>query len=193
MYKILLLLSLKLVDFLLIDQLILLHYLDLRSLFFKGLLAKFKKLIDSGKLRVKIVDGRMVLELPTDVLFSSGKAKLSDEGTIAIQVIAAVLATIPGRRYQVEGHTDNVPIKTSRYPSNWELAAARAIGVTKAMIVAGMPGETISAASFGQFRPLSTNDTAEGKATNRRIEIVLVPDLSSLPGFDELNTAVGGS
>ena len=160
---------------------------------FRNLLAKFKSLIDAGKLKVKIRDGRMVLALPTDVLFSSGKAKLSDEGKQAIADVAQVLATIPGRRFQIEGHTDNIPIKTRKYPSNWELAAARALGVSAAMREAGMPGTGLSAASYGEFRPAGKNETPEGREANRRIEIVLVPDLSSLPGFEELKTAVGDS
>lgn len=158
---------------------------------FRALLAKFKQLIDSGKLRVKIVDGRMVLELPSDVLFASGKAELSDEGKVSIQSVAAVLVTIGGRQFQVEGHTDNVPIKTRHFPSNWELASARALNVVKAMVEVGMPGEYLSAASFAEFKPVKSNDTEQGRAANRRIEIVIVPDLSSLPGFDELNAAVG--
>jgi chemotaxis protein MotB len=158
---------------------------------FRDLLAKFKSLIDAGKLEVKIVDGRMVLALPTDVLFASGSASLSEEGKAAIAEVAGVLATIKGRRFQVEGHTDNVPIRSRKYPSNWELAADRAVTVARTMTEAGMPGGALSAASYGEFRPTEKNDTAEGREANRRIEIVLVPDLSSLPGFDELKSAVG--
>lgn len=163
---------------------------DRRVAQFRNLLQKFKKLIDAGKLKVKIVDGRMVLALPTDVLFPSGSAKLSKDGEQAIAEVTAVLKDIGGRRYQVEGHTDNVPIKTPQYPSNWELAAGRALGVVKAMVAAGMDGRELSAASFGEFHPTATNSTKAGRAENRRIEIVLVPDLSSLPGFQELERIV---
>lgn len=166
---------------------------DKRVAEYRNLLAKFKSLIDAGKLKVKIVDGRMVLALPTDVLFASGSAKLSEEGEKAIAEIAGVLATIKDRRFQVEGHTDNVPIRSRKYPSNWELAADRAVTVARTMTDAGMPGQSLSAASYGEFRPTTSNDTAEGREANRRIEIVLVPDLSSLPGFDELKEAVGES
>ena len=152
----------------------------------RDLLSRFKLLIDAGKLEVKRVDGRMVLALPTDVLFPSGSAELSEEGHKAIVEVAAVLATIEGRRFQVEGHTDDVPIRSRRYPSNWELAAARAITVAKAMTEAGVPGGSLSAASFGEFRPTTSNATAEGREANRRIEIVLVPDLSRLPAAGEL-------
>jgi chemotaxis protein MotB len=80
-----------------------------------------------------------------------------------------------------------VPIATSQFPSNWELSAARAITVLKAMLEAGMPAARVSAAAFGDTAPAASNDSAEGKTANRRIEIILVPDLSLLPGFDELN------
>lgn len=153
---------------------------------YKNLLAKFKSLIDAGKLKVKIVDGRMVVELATDVLFSSGSAALSDAGKGAIVEVSQVLATIADRAFQVEGHTDNVPIKTAQFPSNWELAAARSLTVVKTMIEAGMPANRVSSAAFSEYRPVAGNDSPEGKSANRRIEIVVVPDLSTLPGFDEL-------
>ena len=153
---------------------------------FKALLDKFKKLIDSGKLKVRIHEGRMIVELATDILFPSGSATLSKDGKVAITEVAELLKSIPDRKFQVEGHTDNVPTKSGTYKSNWELASARALTVLKTMTDTGMPGERLSAASFGDTKPTKGNDTPEDKAANRRIEIVLVPDLSSLPGFDEL-------
>jgi chemotaxis protein MotB len=159
---------------------------DARLAEFKRLLNRFKSLIDAGKLQVKIVDGRMVVALASDVLFASGSAKLSKDGEAAIAEVARLLIEIPDRKFQVEGHTDNVPMKSAAYASNWELAAARALTVVKTMIDAGLPGGRISAASFGEFKPAWSNDTQEGRGANRRIEIVVVPDLSSLPGFDEL-------
>ncbi len=165
---------------------------DARIAEYQNLLARFRPLIDAGKLRVKIVDGRMVVELASDVLFPSGSAKLSKEGRASIDEVAVLLAGIPDRNFQVEGHTDNVPIHTTAYPSNWDLAADRALNVVKAMVEAGMPAERISAASYGEAKPAQSNETPEGRAANRRIEIVVVPDLSSLPGFEELNRAAGG-
>lgn len=157
---------------------------------FRALVDRFKTLIDAGKLGVKIVEGRMVVVLATDILFPSGSALLSKDGKGAIGEVAAVLKDIPDRRFQIEGHTDDVPIKGHAfYATNWELAAARAINVVKAMVDGQMPPERLSAASYSQFKPAQANDTKEGKAANRRIEIVLVPDLSSLPGFEELQKA----
>ncbi len=158
---------------------------------FRGLLERFKPLMDAGRLRVKIVEGRMVVELATDVLFASGSADLSPEGQAAITEVTGLLVSIPERRFQVEGHTDNVPIQTARFPSNWSLAAGRAITVVRTMIEAGMPPERVSAASYGEHKPTTGNDSPEGKAANRRIEIVVVPDLSDLPGFDELEKMSG--
>jgi chemotaxis protein MotB len=155
---------------------------------FKALLEKFKALIDAGKLKVTIRDGRMVVELATDILFTSGSATLSKDGKAAIIEVAELLKTIPVRKFQVEGHTDNVPMKGA-YKSNWELASARAMTVLHTMLDAGLAPERISAASYGDSRPTRSNDTPENRAANRRIEIVVVPDLSSLPGFEELRRA----
>lgn len=160
---------------------------DARIAEFKALIDKFKSLIDAGKLRVKIVEGRMVVELATDILFGSGSATLSRSGRDALKEVAEILASIPDRTFQIEGHTDNVPIKTAQFPSNWELAAARAITVVNTMTAGGMPAARISAASYADVKPAMSNETKEGRSANRRIEIVVVPDLSSLPGFDELN------
>lgn len=153
---------------------------------YRDLLARFKSLIDAGKLRVRIVDGQMVVELATDVLFPSGSAVLSSDGKSAVVEVATVLASIPERRFQIAGHTDTVPIRTARYRSNWDLAFDRAHSVLQAMIDAGMPTTRISASSYGEFRPTASNDSDEGKAKNRRIEIIVVPDLSQLPGAEEL-------
>ncbi len=155
---------------------------------FREMIDRFQALIDAGTLRVKMVDGRMVVELATDILFDSGSAQLSKAGQTALGEVAQVLQSIPDRRYQVEGHTDNVPIASAKYPSNWELAAERSLTVVKSMVVGGLDAERVSAASFGEYKPSDTNRTAEGRAANRRIEIVVTPDLSELPGFEELQS-----
>ena len=159
---------------------------------FKEFLARFKSLIDAGKLQVRIVEGRMVLTLPMDILFASGSAKLSKEGHQALLELGRGLAGIPERRFQVEGHTDDVPIKTATYPSNWELAAARSLGVVRALLEAGLAPDRVSAASYSEYRPRVANDGDTGRAANRRIEIVVVPDLTGLPGYDELVRLAGG-
>jgi len=154
---------------------------------YRDLVGRFQSMIDAGTLKVKIVNGRMVVAMATDILFPSGSATLRKDGQDAVSSVAQILASIPNREFQIEGHTDNVPVGSAQFPSNWDLGAARAIGVVQQMIAAGMPADRISAASFGEFRPVDTNRTKEGKAANRRIEIVVVPDLSQLPGFQELS------
>lgn len=159
---------------------------DERVAAYRDLVSRFQALIDAGTLSVKIVDGRMVVVLATDVLFASGSAELSADGAAALTQVGEVLATLSGRRFQVEGHTDDVPIRTAQYPSNWYLAAARAIGVVRHLMEHGVAPEAVSAASFADTRPVASNADRDARALNRRIEIVVVPDLSDLPGYDEL-------
>ncbi len=160
---------------------------------YRSLLAKFKSLIDAGRLKVKIVQGRMVVELASDILFPSGSAELSADGRKAILEVAGVLASIPDRHFQVEGHTDDDPIRTERFPSNWELGAGRAITVVRTLQEGGVPVTRLSGSSYAENRPVEPNRTKEGKAANRRIEIVVVPDLSLLPGYEELEQMAAGA
>ncbi|MCO5142149.1 MAG: OmpA family protein [Oligoflexia bacterium] len=155
---------------------------------FKDLTRRFKRLTDAGTLSVKIVDGKMVVSLGSDLLFAPGSARLSKDGISAVKEVTQQLVSLPSKRYQIEGHTDTVPINTQVFPSNWELASARSLSVMKTMIDSGMPSERVSAASYGEFQSVQANDTPEGRAANRRVEIVIVPDLSSLPGYEELQS-----
>ncbi|MBX2800609.1 MAG: OmpA family protein [Myxococcales bacterium] len=159
---------------------------DARVSQYQSLLSKFGDLIDAGRLTVKIVDGRMVVELASDVLFDSGVADLNDAGRESLLEVASVLAEISDRQFQVEGHTDNVPINNRDFPSNWELGSARAITVVRTLHEGGVPMDRLSAASYADNRPVGANEEEVGRASNRRIEIVVVPDLSLLPGSDEL-------
>jgi len=153
---------------------------------FKDLTAKFKTLTDSGALSVRIEDGKMMVSLGSDILFASGSSNLSVEGRKTISEIAKRLAEIPKKSYQVEGHTDNIPIKTALFPSNWELASARALSVVRNLIEGGLEPNRVSAASFAETHPVAANDNPELRAKNRRIEIVVVPNLENLPGYEEL-------
>lgn len=153
---------------------------------FADLSKRFKKLTDSGALSVKMIGGKMVVSLGSDVLFPAGSAHLSKDGVKAMKEVSAQLAAIADKKYQVEGHTDNQPISTATFPSNWELASARSIAVVKTMIDNGMAAERVSSASYADTQPVQSNDTVEGRAANRRVAIVVIPDLSSLPGYDEL-------
>ena len=141
---------------------------------------KLQSMIDGGQLTVSIDAGRIVINLPDNVLFNSGSASLNPEGRQAITQVGEVLSQFSDRRFQIEGHTDNVPIKSARYPSNWELSTARALSVVHLMTEIGVNPENISAAGFGEYRPRADNENDEGKQLNRRIEIVMLPNLDIL-------------
>lgn len=155
-----------------------------RAELFKSLITKFKKQIDAGQLTVVLRDGRMVLRLRNDVLFDPGRTSIKKEGQQALRDVAGVLASIGrqsiGRKLQVAGHTDNLPIGTDRFPSNWELSTARAVGVVKFLVAEGVKPELLSASGYGEHDPVAPNDTDDNRAKNRRIEIVLQPDISEL-------------
>ncbi len=141
---------------------------------------RLQSMIDGGQLTVSIDAGRIVINLPDNVLFNSGSTNLNVEGQVALRKIGEVLAQFSDRRFQVEGHTDNVPIKSARFPSNWELSTARAVAVVHLLTEIGVTPENVSAAGFGEFRPRADNETEEGKKLNRRIEIVMLPNLEIL-------------
>ncbi|MFW6067785.1 MAG: OmpA family protein [Myxococcota bacterium] len=157
---------------------------------FRNLLDKFRSMIESGQLRVRIVRNRMVVELPEGVLFDSGRARLKSEGEATLAQVAPILAELGDRSFQIAGHTDNVPIRTPRFPSNWELSTARAVAVARFLIEQDMPPDRLSAAGYADTEPVTSNDTPEGRAQNRRIEIVLVPALDELPDLSALQEEV---
>jgi chemotaxis protein MotB len=156
---------------------------------FQNMLEKFSKMIESGKLRVRIVRNRMVVELAENILFDSGKENLKPEGQEALSEVATVLASIKERDFQIAGHTDNIPIKSRRFPSNWELSTARAVTVTRFLAEKGVPALRLSAAGYADTQPVESNDTPEGRAQNRRIEIVLMPNLDELPDLSSLKAS----
>lgn len=159
---------------------------DARLATFRNMLERFNKMIASGKLRVRIVRGRMVVELSENILFDSGKADLKPEGQQALTEVAGVLSSINDRDFQIAGHTDNIPIKSAKFPSNWHLSTARAVNVATSLAAAGVPAGRLSAAGYADTQPAATNDTPEGRQQNRRIEIVLMPNLDELPDMSKL-------
>jgi chemotaxis protein MotB len=154
---------------------------------YRELVADLKPLVERGILKVEVVDGRVTLGMASDVLFASGSAELSATGKDNIAELAMILKNkSKDRDFQIEGHTDNEPISTAQYPSNWHLGAARAVAVAQFMVSKGFPEDQLSAASFADNAPVASNGTTEGRAQNRRIEIVVLPDLSDLPGYRKL-------
>lgn len=158
-----------------------------RNRIYEEVLGRFRSLIDAGRLSVSIVRGRMVINLPQDILFASGSATLGREGRETLSEIASVLSEFVDRTFQVEGHTDDDPISTSEFPSNWELSAARALSVVKLLVDRGVSPELVSGAGYGEFQPVATNETEDGQRLNRRIEIVMLPNLDVIA-----ETNVGG-
>jgi chemotaxis protein MotB len=152
---------------------------------YKQLFARLKKLIDAGTIKVVFRKGKMMVAMDSAVLFDSGKSELKDDGKAALDEITAALVTVGDRDFLVAGHTDNVPINR-RGMSNWDLSAQRAVKVVNYMISRGFPPEHLGAAGFGEFDPVADNATEDGRSQNRRIEIVLMPNLGELKGIKEM-------
>lgn len=150
---------------------------EARAAQFRQLALRLQKMIDAGSLRVTVRDGRVVLVLPNDVLFDSGRVQIKPVGRDALTEVAAALRPMTDRHFQVAGHTDNVPIDNARFASNWELSTQRAVEVVRLLIAQGVAPEALSAAGYGEYDPVAPNDAHEGKAKNRRIEITIVPNV----------------
>jgi chemotaxis protein MotB len=166
---------------------------EARAATYRSLTERLRSMIDAGQLQVKIRKGRMLISLPNDVLFDSGSAVLKQAGQSAVQKVAQALAPLADRQFLVAGHTDNQPIHTKRFASNWELSTARAVVVTRALVAAGMKPDTLGAVGYGEFDPIVANDTPEHRAQNRRIEIQLQPNLSELPSLENVDQPDGGA
>jgi chemotaxis protein MotB len=158
---------------------------DARATLFRSVLDRLRKLVDAGDLQIAMREGRLVLQLANDILFDSGSAEVKPQGRATLKKLGAVLVTITGRKFQVAGHTDDVPIGGARFSSNWDLSTARAVEVVKLLVVAGVRPQTLSAAGYGEFDAIAPNDGAQGRAKNRRIEITLVPNLDELYSIPE--------
>jgi chemotaxis protein MotB len=149
---------------------------------FKALTEQFRKMIDSGKLEVVLRHGRMVVKLPAGVLFDSGSAELSKDGKGALREVAAILNRVKGRRFMVAGHTDNVPVvASSPFKNNLELSTARALTVAQHLVASGMNPARLVAAGYSQYEPVQPNTREAGRRENRRIEIVLMPNVTEIP------------
>lgn len=150
---------------------------------YKALQDKFRALVDTGKLQVVFRNGQMTLKLPSGILFPSGSAELSKGGQTAIADVVKILMEFQDRRFIVAGHTDNQPIKTVQFPNNWYLSTARANSVVQFMIKEGFPAKSLAASGYGEFDPVAANDTDKNREQNRRIEIILAPNLEELPSL----------
>ena len=130
-------------------------------------------LVDANLVAVRRHEFWLEVEVRTDILFASGDARLSDKAIPALDALAGTLVKYPNP-VRVEGHTDNQPINTSHFPSNWELSAARAANVVHRFARAGISPQRLSMIGFGEYRPAQSNDTAAGRDANRRVIIVIL-------------------
>ncbi|MFP4682743.1 MAG: flagellar motor protein MotD [Ectothiorhodospira sp.] len=130
-------------------------------------------LIEAGMIDVGRNKLWIEVEINTSILFGSGSAELASDAVPILQRLAAILEQFPVRVH-VEGHTDDVPISTSVYPSNWELSAGRAATVVNLFARNGVDPDQMAAIGFGEYRPVGDNDTPEGRMENRRVNIVVL-------------------
>jgi len=135
----------------------------------------------ADELSVYIKDGNVYVSLEEKLLFKSGSDVVNPQGKEALKTLAQVLNSTKDITVLIEGHTDNVPIKTNQFKDNWDLSAARATSIVRILTKDyGFDTNRITASGRGEFHPVKTNETAEGRAGNRRTEVILSPDLNEL-------------
>ena len=134
-----------------------------------------KAVLEQGReqdVQVEIRDDGVLFRMTAPFLFGSGNADLRPESAPLLDRLARMFRKFPAE-VRVEGHTDDVPIASARFPSNWELSAARAVSVARYFQGAGLPPGRLAAVGYGEHRPVAENATAEGRSRNRRVEILL--------------------
>lgn len=134
-----------------------------------------KPLVDKKLIKISKDKLWVKIEMNNRILFTSGAAKLSEKAYPILEELSEVLRGLPNH-IDVEGHTDNLPIRTTIFPSNWELSAARAASVVHLFAKNGVDPKRMSAIGFGEFRPITSNDTALERRNNRRVAVVILAD-----------------
>ncbi|QXE91634.1 flagellar motor protein MotB [Geomonas subterranea] len=135
----------------------------------------------SDRVKISLNQRGLVVRLEDGVFFNSGSAEVNTESLAIVEAIAGIL-TQHANRCRVEGHTDDRPISTGRFPSNWDLSTARATSLVKLLTRRyGVDPRGISAAGYAEYQPIAANSTAEGRAQNRRVEIVVLANEPVLP------------
>ncbi len=162
---------------------------DQMDIIAREIMAAFGSLVEDGQVRVIHSNLGLGVEINASVLFSPGQALLRQESSRVIEAVAQVLKN-DSHTIQVEGHTDNIPIVTEKFPSNWELSAVRASSVVRLMIGNGVDAARLTAAGYGENRPVGPNDTEEGRMRNRRVTIMI---LSNLPDTSAENSTESSS
>ena len=154
----------------------------------KDVMSKLKNTISDAlmkyktdELSVQIKDGSVYVSLQEKLLFKSGSDVVNPQGVSALKSLALVLNSTKDITVMIEGHTDNVPIRTKLFKDNWDLSTARATSIVRILTNDnGFDSRRITASGKGEFHPLKANDTVEQRADNRRTEIILSPDLNEL-------------
>lgn len=135
--------------------------------------------IKKGNVTITQLKGKLKVNVVDEILFDSGKATIKPQGYKVLERVGKVLLNAKDQAIRIEGHTDNVPIGADladRYPTNWELSVARATAVARYLQERiGVDPRLISATGYSEYKPIASNETEQGRARNRRIEIVLVP------------------
>jgi len=150
--------------------------LDLRNSIASALM-NYKK----DELSVYTKDGNVYVSLQEKLLFKSGSDVVDPKGRQALKSLAQVLNNTNNISVLIEGHTDNVPIKTKLFQDNWDLSTARATSIVRILTTDnGFDPNRITATGRSEFHPVDSNDTADGRAANRRTEVILSPDLNEL-------------
>ncbi len=156
--------------------------LEKRSGDYEQLSQALREEIQAGQIEISELRGRMTVRLKDQILFASGSASINNEGRATLDRLAVPLRGIRGRAIRVEGYTDDVPTAPSGpFPSNWELSTARALAVVRYFQERGVDPTLLAAAGYGEFHPVASNDTPDGRALNRRIEIVLAASIEGMP------------
>lgn len=139
----------------------------------KDIMKVMERLVKSGQVKVTQSSRGIAVEINASVLFGSGQAFLEGESVKVLMAVAEVLTEVDNH-IQVEGYSDNAPIKSVMYPSNWELSSARASGVARLFVENGIQPERVVVVGYGENKPVDTNDTQEGRARNRRVTIMIL-------------------
>jgi chemotaxis protein MotB len=141
---------------------------------YDALVSGLSKEVEKGQLQVKQYKNMLSVDLTEQVFFDSGSATLKPAGKGVLKTVGEALKGYDNKIIRVVGHTDNVPVSKSSFPSNWELSVARATAVVRYLQEAGVPPERMIAAGRGEYDPVAANDTPGGRQKNRRIEIMLI-------------------
>lgn len=151
----------------------------------KGLLEqKLGAEINDKQIKLQMMEKGLVITVVGDLLFDSGKAKIKSEAYPLLDKVSSVLKENMAQfNVGIEGHTDNLPIKHSGWKTNWELSSARALSVLHYLNKdQGISPERLSAIGYGEYRPVASNETKDGRKQNRRVEIVILPNVTKVKG-----------